>query len=115
MSKRVGVYPGTFDPITHGHYDIIRRALHVVDHLVIGVARNDGKGPLLNTDERVEIVRDEVVECLMFLNSGGVTAKTIYVPLPPAILKGVGIVDDILLKIGPNVFALGRRLALKSL
>jgi pantetheine-phosphate adenylyltransferase len=60
MNKRVGVYPGTFDPITNGHYDIIRRALHVVDHLVIGVARNDAKGPLFSTDERVEIVRDEM-------------------------------------------------------
>ena len=60
MSKRIGVYPGTFDPITNGHTDIIRRALHVVDHLLIGVARNDAKGPLFSTDERVEIVRDEM-------------------------------------------------------
>jgi pantetheine-phosphate adenylyltransferase len=59
-SPRIGVYPGTFDPITNGHTDIIRRALHIVDKLVIGVARNDGKGPLFSTDERVEIVRDEV-------------------------------------------------------
>jgi pantetheine-phosphate adenylyltransferase len=57
---RVGIYPGTFDPITNGHTDIIRRALHVVDQLVVGVARNDGKGPLFSTDERVEMVRDEV-------------------------------------------------------
>jgi pantetheine-phosphate adenylyltransferase len=67
MSKRVGVYPGTFDPITNGHYDIIRRALHVVDHLVIGVARNDAKGPLFATDERVEIVREE----MKHLENGG--------------------------------------------
>ena len=60
MRERVGVYPGTFDPITNGHYDIIRRALHVVDRLVIGVARNDAKGPLFSTDERVEIVREEM-------------------------------------------------------
>src|SRR3982751_1641904 len=60
MSGRVGVYPGTFDPITNGHADIIRRALHIVDHLVLGVARNDAKGPLFSTDERVEIVRDEM-------------------------------------------------------
>jgi pantetheine-phosphate adenylyltransferase len=61
MSKlRVGVYPGTFDPITNGHSDIIRRAAKLVDRLIIGVARNDGKGPLFATDERVEIVRDEV-------------------------------------------------------
>ena len=60
MTRRVGIYPGTFDPITNGHSDIIRRALHVVDHLVIGVARNDAKGPLFSTDERVEIVREEM-------------------------------------------------------
>ena len=57
---RVGIYPGTFDPITNGHTDIIRRAVKIVDRLVIGVARNDGKGPLFATEERVEIVRDEV-------------------------------------------------------
>jgi pantetheine-phosphate adenylyltransferase len=59
--SRIGIYPGTFDPITNGHADIIRRAIRVVDRLVVGVARNDGKGPLFATDERVEIVRDEVV------------------------------------------------------
>ncbi len=57
---RVGVYPGTFDPITNGHTDIILRATKIVDRLVIGVARNDGKGPLFATDERVEIVRAEI-------------------------------------------------------
>src|ERR1700745_1636546 len=57
---RVGIYPGTFDPITNGHTDIIRRAARTFDRLVIGVARNDGEGPLFATDERVEIVRDEV-------------------------------------------------------
>src|ERR1041385_7599839 len=67
MSRRIGVYPGTFDPITNGHTDVIRRALHVVDQLVIGVARNDAKGPLFSTDERVEIVRDEMA----YLDNGG--------------------------------------------
>jgi pantetheine-phosphate adenylyltransferase len=61
IKLRVGIYPGTFDPITNGHTDIIRRAVKVVDRLVIGVARNDSKGPLFATDERVEIVRDEIV------------------------------------------------------
>jgi pantetheine-phosphate adenylyltransferase len=61
MSKeRIGVYPGTFDPITNGHTDIILRATQIVDRLVIGVARNIGKGPLFSTDERVEIVREEI-------------------------------------------------------
>jgi pantetheine-phosphate adenylyltransferase len=61
---RVGIYPGTFDPITNGHTDIIRRAAKIVDRLVVGVARNDGKGPLFATDERVEIVRDDITHTL---------------------------------------------------
>jgi len=60
MSKRIGLYPGTFDPITNGHADIILRATKLVDHLVIGVARNAGKGPLFSTDERVAIVKAEI-------------------------------------------------------
>jgi pantetheine-phosphate adenylyltransferase len=60
MKPRIGIYPGTFDPITNGHTDIIGRAVRLVDRLVVGVARNDGKGPIFATDERVEIVRDEV-------------------------------------------------------
>ncbi len=61
---RVGIYPGTFDPITNGHMDIIRRAAKIVDRLVIGVARNDGKGPLFSTNERVEIVRADIAKQL---------------------------------------------------
>jgi pantetheine-phosphate adenylyltransferase len=58
--ERIGVYPGTFDPITNGHTDIILRATKIVDRLIIGVARNIGKGPLFSAEERVEIVRDEI-------------------------------------------------------
>jgi pantetheine-phosphate adenylyltransferase len=58
--RRIGVYPGTFDPITAGHMDIIQRAFRIVDHLIIGVARSTGKGPMFSTDERVEMVRDDV-------------------------------------------------------
>jgi pantetheine-phosphate adenylyltransferase len=56
MAKRIGLYPGTFDPITHGHTDIIGRAVKLVDELVIGVAINRDKGPLFTLDERVEMV-----------------------------------------------------------
>ena len=59
-TERIGVYPGTFDPITNGHTDIILRATKIVDRLVIGVARNIGKGPLFPFDERVEIVAEEI-------------------------------------------------------
>jgi pantetheine-phosphate adenylyltransferase len=58
--KRIGLYPGTFDPITSGHIDIILRASKVVDELVIGVAKNSGKGPLFDTRTRVKMVEDEV-------------------------------------------------------
>ena len=54
---RIGLYPGTFDPMTLGHADIIRRSFALVDRLVIGVAINRDKGPLFDLDERVEIIR----------------------------------------------------------
>ena len=57
---RIGLYPGTFDPVTNGHMDIIGRALKLVDRLVIGVAENDAKGPLFTTAERVEMLQAEV-------------------------------------------------------
>ena len=59
--QRIGLYPGTFDPITRGHIDIIHRAARVVDKLVIGVAKNSGKGPLFNTADRVRMVKREVL------------------------------------------------------
>jgi len=59
MVQRIGLYPGTFDPITNGHLDIIRRAVKLVDRLVIGVALNAGKGPLFSLDERVALVVEE--------------------------------------------------------
>lgn len=56
---RIGLYPGTFDPITLGHTDIIRRACALVDRLVIGVAINTGKGPMFSLEERVDMVEAE--------------------------------------------------------
>jgi len=61
MTDRIGVYPGTFDPITLGHLDIIRRAMHLVDRLVIGVTTNPSKSPLFSVEERLEMVRRETV------------------------------------------------------
>jgi len=54
--KRIGLYPGTFDPVTLGHLDIIKRAVKLVDHLVIGVATNASKAPLFTLDERREML-----------------------------------------------------------
>jgi pantetheine-phosphate adenylyltransferase len=57
---RVGIYPGTFDPITRGHMDIIHRALEVVDKLVIAVAADSGKTPIFTLDERQELAKETV-------------------------------------------------------
>jgi pantetheine-phosphate adenylyltransferase len=62
MAERVGVYPGTFDPITLGHLDIIRRASKVVDRLIVAVAENDGKQPLFDTDRRVAMALQDTEE-----------------------------------------------------
>jgi len=64
---RIGLYPGTFDPITLGHTDIIQRAMQLVDRLVIGVAINRDKGPLFSLEDRVAMVE---AEC------AGIVAKT---------------------------------------
>src|SRR5271170_7315784 len=57
---RIAIYPGTFDPITYGHQDIIQRAARIVDRLIIGVATNAGKGPLFTVEERVAQVQDDI-------------------------------------------------------
>jgi len=59
VTRHVGVYPGTFDPVTNGHLDVIGRAARILDRLVVGVAMNAGKGPLFPLEERVELVRAE--------------------------------------------------------
>jgi len=60
MTIRTGVYPGTFDPITLGHMDIIRRGAKLVDRLVIGVTTNPSKNPMFTIEERMEMVKREV-------------------------------------------------------
>ena len=57
--RRVGLYPGTFDPVTLGHLDIVKRAVKLVDHLVIGVATNASKTALFTLDERVAMLKAE--------------------------------------------------------
>jgi len=60
LTSRIGLYPGTFDPVTLGHLDIIRRGAKLVDRLIIGVTTNPSKDPMFAPDERIEMVRAEV-------------------------------------------------------
>ena len=60
--ERVGIYPGTFDPITRGHLDIIRRGAKLVDRLIIGVTTNPSKDPMVTPDERLAMVEREVTD-----------------------------------------------------
>ena len=59
MTKRIVIYPGTFDPLTNGHLDIIERASKLGDELIVAVAANAGKGPLLSIEDRTELVATE--------------------------------------------------------
>lgn len=69
--RRIGLYPGTFDPVTLGHLDIVKRAVKLVDHLVIGVATASGKAPLFTLEERVQMWRHEAAG----LAQGGATIE----------------------------------------
>jgi pantetheine-phosphate adenylyltransferase len=62
MAARIGVYPGTFDPITSGHAEIVRRSMRLVDQLVLAPAMNIGKGPLFTLEERVGMLREIIDE-----------------------------------------------------
>ncbi len=59
LRRHTAIYPGTFDPVTNGHMDIIGRAARILDRLVVGVAANAGKGPIFPIEERMELVRVE--------------------------------------------------------
>jgi pantetheine-phosphate adenylyltransferase len=61
-SERVGVYPGTFDPVTSGHMEVVRRSLRLVDKLVIGPSTNISKGPLFSLQERIDIIKDDIAD-----------------------------------------------------
>jgi len=69
VTERIGLYPGTFDPVTLGHADIIRRGAKLVDRLIVGVTTNPAKDPMFAPDERIEMVRAEVASVMIPIES----------------------------------------------
>ncbi len=68
MMNKVGIYPGTFDPMTAGHMDIVKRSLKIVDNLVIAVANNINKDSLFDVNERINIIKSDI-SSLTYLNT----------------------------------------------
>ncbi len=60
MQKRIGIYPGTFDPVTNGHLDVLRRAARMFDEVIVAVAKNEAKSPMFDTQTRVRLFQENV-------------------------------------------------------
>ena len=94
---RIGVYPGTFDPITKGHLDIIRRGVKLVDRLVIGVATNPSKSPMFTLEERVAQVRRETADldhCIDVVAFDALLMKFAEAQNASVIVRGLRAVSD---------------------
>ena len=99
MSPRISIYPGTFDPLTFGHIDIIERAAQLGNQLIVAVAENSGKQPLFSVDERTEIVVNEVLR----IN------KTNNLPFPVLVKNFSGLLTDFADSQGAHVVIRGLR------
>ena len=99
MSRHIVIYPGTFDPLTFGHLDIIQRASQLGDELIVAVAANAGKGPLLTIEERTELV---AAECRRLTDDGTVT-------VPVRVLNFSNLLTDFAREQGASVIVRGLR------
>ena len=99
MTTRISIYPGTFDPLTFGHIDIIERAARLGNQLIVAVAENIGKQPLFSVDERTEIVLNEVQR----IN------KTNNLPFPVLVKNFSGLLTDFADSQGAHVVIRGLR------
>lgn len=99
MTPRISIYPGTFDPLTFGHIDIIERAARLGNQLIVAVAENSGKQPLFSVEERTQIVADEVQR----INN------TNNVPYPVLVKNFSGLLTDFADSQGAHVVVRGLR------
>ena len=95
-SKRSAVYPGTFDPITNGHQDLIRRAAGIFDRVVIGIAANPGKAPLFSLDERVDLARKVLADVrnVTVIGYAGLTVELAREQGCGIVIRGLRAVSD---------------------
>ena len=99
MTRRIVIYPGTFDPLTYGHLDIIERASKLGDELIVAVAANAGKGPLLSIEDRTELV---AAEARRFAEDGTITT-------PIRVLNFSTLLTDFAREQGASVIVRGLR------
>jgi len=96
MSERIALYPGSFDPCTYGHLDLIDRAVKMFDHLVVGVTRNNAKEHLFSVDERIEMLRAVTanVPSIEICSFEGLTADFARAIHARAIVRGLRVISD---------------------
>ena len=98
--NKIGVYPGTFDPLTFGHMDLIKRSLKIVDKLIIGVADNNNKIPLLSIVERIEIINTDLKSIfndkknIIVTNISGLLTDFAEINKATCIIRGLRAVSD---------------------
>ncbi len=102
MEHSIGIYAGTFDPITKGHLNIVQRSLKICDEVIIAVAKNNAKGPLLTIDERINITNDAVQEVfstkeqarIKIVSFGGLLVDLCHEYKTKIVIRGLRAVSD---------------------
>lgn len=96
MSQLKVVYPGTFDPITRGHEDIVRRAAGLFDHVIVAVAKSTGKNPMFSLEERVELASKVLSDCpnVEVLGFSGLLMQFVREQGARAVVRGLRAVSD---------------------